>query len=99
MEKTPQSEQAQAQPERPVHWVYRPENRPKLWALQILILVLALLPELFVHHHPHFAGQGFALDATLGFYAWYGFLACAGMIALAKTLGIFLKRPDTYYDD
>jgi hypothetical protein len=98
MDEAPKDDRPSNPPPR-VHWVYRPENRSRLWALQILILVLALLPELFVHHHAHFADQGFALDAGFGFYAWFGFLACAGMIALAKTLGIFLKRPDSYYDD
>jgi len=81
------------------HWLYRSENLPKLWLIQIVILVLALLPEFFVHHHPHFPQAGFTLDASFGFFAWYGFIACAGMVALAKILGIFLKRKDTYYDE
>ena len=81
------------------HWLYRSENLPKLWLIQIVILVLALLPEFFVHHHPHFEQAGFDLDASFGFFAWYGFLTCAGMVALAKVLGIFLKRRDTYYDE
>lgn len=81
------------------HWLYRPQNRPKLWVLLILILVLVLLPSLFVHPHAHFPGSGFTLDASPGFYAGYGFGTCALMIAVAKILGIFLKRPDTYYDD
>jgi hypothetical protein len=81
------------------HWLYRAENLPKLWMAQILVLMLALVPEFFVHHHPHFEAAGFTLDAGFGFYAWYGFLACAGMVAAAKVLGIFLKRKDTYYDE
>ncbi|WP_200381948.1 hypothetical protein [Thiococcus pfennigii] len=81
------------------HWLYRRENLPNLWLIQIAILVLALLPEFFVHHHAHFPGQGMTLDASWGFYAWYGFTTCAGMVALAKVMGIFLKRPDHYYDD
>ena len=81
------------------HWLYRESSLPKLWVIQVLVLVLALLPEFFVHHHPHFESHGFTLDAGFGFYAWYGFLACAGMVALAKVLGIFLKREDTYYDE
>ncbi len=85
--------------EPPRHWLYRDENLPKLWIAQIVILVLALIPEFFVHHHGYFAQQGFTLDAGFGFYAWYGFLTCAGMVALAKVLGIFLKRGDDYYDD
>ena len=36
------------------HWLYRGENLPKLWIIQILVLVLAVLPEFFLHHHPHF---------------------------------------------
>jgi hypothetical protein len=80
------------------HWLYRKESLPKLWVVQFVILALALLPEFFVHHHPHFDQSGFALDATFGFYAWYGFLTCAAMVAAAKVLGIFLKRKDTYYD-
>ena len=81
------------------HWLYRSENLPKLWIAQIVILVLAVVPEFFIHHHPHFEDGDFTLDASFGFYAWYGFLTCAGMVAAAKVLGIFLKRKDTYYDE
>jgi hypothetical protein len=81
------------------HWLYRRENLPRLWMILVAILVLALLPEFFVEHHPHLPGEDFALDASFGFYAWYGFLTCAGMVAAAKVLGIFLKRRDTYYDE
>jgi hypothetical protein len=81
------------------HWLYRPENWPKLWAIQIVILVLVLLPDVFIHHHAHFKPQVFSLDASPGFYAWYGFVTCAGMVALAKVLGIFVKRDESYYDE
>jgi hypothetical protein len=83
----------------PTHWLYRPETWPKLWAIQIAILVLAVLPELFIHAHAHFDPERFSLDLSPGFFAWYGFITCAGMVALAKVLGLFLKRDDTYYDD
>ena len=81
------------------HWLYRPENLPKLWVILVLILALALLPEFFLHHHQHVANSEFSLDTSFGFFAWYGFLTCAGMVAVAKILGIFLKRKDTYYDE
>lgn len=81
------------------HWLYRSENLPKLWVIQLVILALALLPEFFIHHHAHVEQSGFTLDTTFGFFAWYGFITCAGMVALAKILGIFLKRKDTYYDE
>ena len=81
------------------HWLYRKENRSKLWIAQAVILVLAVIPEFFIHHHPHFEDQGIHVDASFGFYAWYGFLTCAAMVVAAKLLGIFLKRKDTYYDE
>jgi hypothetical protein len=90
---------AKSQPESRKHWLYRSENVPRLWIIMIVILLLSLLPEFFLHHHPHFAESGFTLDSSFAFHAWFGFLACAGMVALAKILGIFLKRKDTYYDE
>lgn len=81
------------------HWLYREENRRKLWMFQFGILILALLPELFMHHHAHFEKQGIHIDASFGFYAWYGFLTCAAMVVGAKLLGVFLKRKDDYYDE
>jgi hypothetical protein len=88
-----------SQPEARKHWLYRSENLPRLWGIMFAILLLSLLPEFFLHHHPHFGESEFTLDSSFGFYAWFGFLACAGMVALAKVLGIFLKRKDTYYDE
>ncbi len=81
------------------HWLYREENRKKLWAIQFGILVLVMIPEFFVHHHAHFESQGVHVDASWGFYAWYGFATCAAMVVVAKLLGFVLKRKDTYYND
>ncbi|VUD62506.1 hypothetical protein TDB9533_03054 [Thalassocella blandensis] len=81
-----------------LHWLYRPENRKKLWSLQIVLLVLAVLPEFFVHHHAHFPEQDISIDASFGFFAWYGFGTCALMVVGAKLLGFLLKRGDDYYD-
>lgn len=81
------------------HWVYREENRRKLWIAQYVVLALALVPEFFVHHHPHFEEQCIHIDASWGFYGWYGFITCAAMVVVAKLLGFLLKRKDTYYDD
>lgn len=81
------------------HWFYRKENLPKLWMIQIGILVLAVLPEFFIKHEEHLPGSGFTMDTTFGFFALYGFLTCAAMVICAKFLGIFLKRKDDYYDE
>lgn len=80
------------------HWVYRKANRPKLWAILIVLLIVSLIPEFFIHHHPHFAEEVTRIDTTWGFFAWYGFLSCVAIMVCAKLLGIFLKRKDTYYN-
>lgn len=33
-----------------------------------------------------------------GFYAAWGFLSCVALVALARLLGWWLKRPDDYYE-
>jgi hypothetical protein len=76
------------------HWLDQPRNVKRLWRGFLGVLSLTVLAQLVVHLHPHFA-----VESVFGFYAWFGFLACAAMIVLAKTLALLLKRPDTYYDD
>ena len=76
------------------HWLARPATIRLLWRVFIAVLALTVAAEFLVAHHPHFK-----VEALPGFGAWYGFLACAGMIVFAKGLALFLKRPDTYYQD
>lgn len=85
--------------ERDKHWLYRSKRLPTLWKILMGVLLLALLPEFFMHHHPHFEAQGLHIDASWGFFAWYGFLSCAVMVFVGKVLGVFLKRKDSYYDE
>ncbi|MBK7459060.1 MAG: hypothetical protein IPJ42_11770 [Betaproteobacteria bacterium] len=63
-----------------------------LWRGFLVVLALTVVAELFVHLHPHFE-----IESVFGFSAWFGFGACAAMIAVAKGLALVLKRPDTYY--
>ncbi len=76
------------------HWLVRPENIRKLWIVFIAVLVLTVLADLVVSHHPHFG-----LDGTFGFGAWFGFFSCVVLVFFSKALGAVLKRPDTYYGD
>jgi len=76
------------------HWLSRPRNIRILWSVFIGVLALTVAAELFVRHEPYFG-----IDGNFGFNAWFGFLACAALILVAKFLGLFLKRPDDYYDD
>jgi hypothetical protein len=76
------------------HWLEQPTTIRRLWIVFIAILALTVIAQIFIPVHGHFG-----LDDTFGFNAWYGFATCIAMIAVAKALGIFLKRKDTYYGD
>jgi hypothetical protein len=74
------------------HWLVRQSTIRYLWLALSLVLTLTLVAGLFVHQHQHFGWED-----IFGFYAWYGFLTCIGMVVFAKVLGVFLKRRDDYY--
>ena len=76
-----------------LHWLVRPNTIKGLWVGGIALLALTVYAGAVIHPHAIFG-----IDGTLGFYAWYGFAACVGMVVGAKIIGIFLKRKDTYYD-
>lgn len=75
------------------HWLVRPSTIRMLWIVFIVILVLTVLADLVVEHHPHFW-----IDGTFGFGAWYGFVSCVVLVFFSKALGKFLKRRDDYYE-
>jgi len=75
------------------HWLLRQENIRKLWIGFIVVLVLTVVAGLFVHQH-----DSFGVEDSFAFFAWYGFITCVGMVVFAKLLGIFLKRPEDYYE-
>ena len=58
------------------------------------MLVSTLLVQVVVPVAGHFG-----IDSSFGFGAWYGFTACAAMILVARLIGAFLKRGDTYYGE
>jgi hypothetical protein len=76
------------------HWLDDPRHVRLLWRAFIGVLALTVLAEAFVALHP-----AFGVESLFGFNAWFGFLACIAMIVLARALALWLKRPDTYYDD
>ncbi len=75
------------------HWLVRPSTIRLLWIGGLVLLAALVALDLVVRHKPHFG-----IDGTFGFGAWFGFAACVAMVLFAKLLGVFLKRPDTYYD-
>jgi hypothetical protein len=76
------------------HWLTRPATIRRLWLFFVGVLAATVAAEWFIPHEAHFG-----IDGTFAFHAWYGFLACALMIAVAKLLGLILKRADTYYQE
>ncbi len=76
------------------HRLTRPETIGKLWKVFIAVLASVLFAELLVEHEARFD-----VERLFGFYALFGFAACAALIIVAKAVGVLLKRPDAYYDD
>ncbi len=81
-------------PQKNKHWLVRQRTIRLLWVWFSIVLAGLVLADIFVHGHP-----SFGLEGTFGFYAWYGLGTCAAMVIVAKLLGIWLKRPDTYYHE
>ena len=78
----------------PDHWLARPGTIRLLWIALISYLALLLAAGAVFPHKPYFG-----LDGIFAFAAWYGFAACVALVVGSKAIAIFLKRPDTYYDD
>jgi sterol desaturase/sphingolipid hydroxylase (fatty acid hydroxylase superfamily) len=76
------------------NWLVRKSTIKILWILMIIILVFTVLAQIPISIHGHFG-----IDELLGFNALYGFLSCLAMVFIAKILGFFIKRKDTYYND
>ena len=73
-------------------WVDRPGNGTRIfWALAVLCGFL-LLADFTYHKHGHFS-----VENLPGFYGIYGFVMFTALILAAKTLRIFIKRPEDYY--
>ena len=75
------------------HWLVRPGTIRLLWVIFLFVLALTILASLFTEVH-----GWFRIDDSFAFYAWYGFLTCIAMVIVAKLLGRFLLRKDSYYD-
>ena len=60
--------------------------------LYIVCGVLMAVDILVPKHGP------FATEHVFGFYGWFGFVACIGLVLAAKRLRKLLMRPENYYD-
>ena len=76
------------------HWLVRPATIRLLWRFFAAVLALLVFAQFFIKFKSYFG-----MDGWFGFAAVFGFLACVAMVFLAKGLGVFLKRDESYYDD
>jgi len=73
-------------------WLDRPGSLRRVTVAAVVALALVVAAQLVVPVYGHFAPE-----AWFGFAAAYGFLACVGMVLVARLMGLLLKRPDDYY--
>ena len=74
-------------------WLDDKGNVDKIfWAL-VVICVGLLCADLFYHKHTHFA-----FAAWFGFFGWFAFICCVGLVLGAKKLRKLIKRDEDYYD-
>jgi len=78
---------------RDAHWLVRPATIRRLWQIFTVVLALTVLAQVFIP-----VKGKFGFDAWLGFGAVFGFASCVAMVLAARALGLWLKRPDDYYD-
>lgn len=76
------------------HWLVRPGTIRRLWKVFIVILLITVFAQYFVHVHGYFV-----VDEAPAFYAFFGFFSCLAMVVAAKLLGLLLKRKETFYDE
>ena len=74
------------------YWLDRPGNVERIVRALYLICALLLVVDFFVPKH-----GPFAIEQVFGFYAWFGSLACVGLVLAAKVLRRVLMRPEDYY--
>jgi hypothetical protein len=79
-------------PER-TYWLDDPHNVDRIvWAVYAVCALLLGADFLIAPHGP------FAIERVFGFYGFYGFLCCFGLVIAAKGLRILVARPEDYYD-
>lgn len=71
-----------------------PNNADKIYWLLITICAVLFVADLFYHKHPYFEVEG-----GFGFYGWFGFIACVGLVFVARQMRKLFKRNENYYDE
>lgn len=80
-------------PEHERTWIDDPKNVDRIVYALYAVCALLVVIDPFVHKH-----GPFAIEHVWGFYAFYGFVACVGLVLAAKWLRTILMRSEDYYD-
>lgn len=75
------------------YWLDHPGNVERIVRALYLICAVLVVADFFVPKH-----GPFEIERVFGFYAGYGFLACVGLVLVAKVMRRVLMRPEDYYD-
>lgn len=76
------------------YWLDQPNNVMKIFWAVCLLCAAVFVADAFYHKHVHFSAEGW-----FGFYGILGFVACIGVVLVAKVMRKILGRPEDYYDD
>ena len=76
------------------NWLVRSTTIRLLWRIFAAVLAFLVFAQIFIKVKSYFG-----IDGWFGFATVFGFLACVVMVFLAKGLGVFLKRDESYYDE
>ena len=76
------------------HWLVRESTIRSLWWGGSLVLFLTVLAQALIPIKGYFG-----VDNWPVFGAVFGFFSCVAMVAVAKLLGVFLKRDEAYYEE
>ncbi|MDZ7736907.1 MAG: hypothetical protein U5P41_13040 [Gammaproteobacteria bacterium] len=74
------------------HWLDRPGNVDRIVHTLYALCGISVLLEFVVERHETLGFAGW-----FAFYAWYGFIACVGLVLAAKGLRLILIRREDYY--
>ena len=73
-------------------WFTDPANANKIFGVLAGICLMTFLADFTYKKYGHFA-----VEYIPGFYAAYGFVMFTALILAAKSLRMFLKRPEDFY--
>lgn len=74
------------------HWLVRPGTIRGLWIVFSVVLAITVALQWLIPIKGYFG-----VDDVYAFGALFGFLSCLLMVLFAKLLGVFIKRPESYY--